>query len=232
MLDEFTRKQRVLQERIGARNAIQARLEEYESEVVLLTERMADTEKAVYLLQKYSEDQQAMLSARIEEIVTAGIRAVFQDPNLTFRMHYSESKKGTVKKAPEVTMSVSYRMADGSEAVGDLKNSFGGGLAVVTAALLNIIVVLQLAPRVAPILLWDEPLKDLSPDYGTGDDASRYRDLMADFIRTVVDEMAETGVQIIMVSHEPEYGRVADYHHRFNGGIGKKAVVKTYERDT
>jgi hypothetical protein len=221
---EFTRKQRALQERIGARNAIKARLDEHEAEVVLLSERMANTEKAVYLLQKYSEDQQAMLAERIEGTVTAGLRAVFQNPSLSFKLHYSETKKGTVKKAPEVTMSVVYKNADGNEVSGDLKSSFGGGLAVVTAALLNVIVVLQMAPRVAPILLWDEQLMDLSPDYGTGDVASRYREAMADFLATLKEE---TPIQIIMVSHEDEYGRVADYHHRFTGGIGQIATTRT-----
>ena len=219
----FGQKQTRLWERVGARDSVLKQLEGLDAEVVVLSNRMANTEKAVYLLQKYSEDQQAMLASRVEDIVTAGLRAVFQNSNLVFKLHYSESKKG-IKKSPEVTMSVLYDHGD-SQVSGDLRQSFGGGLAVVAAALLNVIVVLQLAPRVQPVVLWDEPLKDLSPPY-EGQDAttSGYRERMADFLRTLVDE---TDLQIIMVSHEPEYGRVADYHHRFNGGIGQVATIKT-----
>ncbi len=217
-------KQRELQEKKGAMLSLQSRLAKHQDEVVLLEERMANTEKAVHLIQSYSQDQQALLSSKVETIVTAGIRAVFQDQNLVFRLHYSESKGGAVKKTPEVTMSVLYRSGD-EEHTGDLRNSFGGGLAVVTAALLNIVVVLLMVPRVAPIVLWDEPLRDLSPPTPDAEAVAQgYRARMADFLRTLVDQ---TEVQLIMVSHEPQYAEVADYNHHFSGGIGKAPKVRT-----
>lgn len=219
MLDELERelaaKTQVLNQRIGARDALVARRDALQAEVVHLNSLMATTEKAVYLLQKYSEDQQALLAARVEDIVTAGIRAVFQIPSLEFRMHYSESKTGGVKKTPEVKLSVQYER-DGEMVSGSLRNSFGGGLAVVVSTLLNVIVVLHLSPRLAPVLILDEPLSDLSPDGG-------YRERTADFLKTLTEE---TDIQLILVSHETVVGDAADRHYRFSGGINRDTTVE------
>lgn len=185
-------------------------------------------EKAVYLLQTYADEQQQTLTARIEGIVTKGLRAVFQNPTLEFKLRYSETKKGDRKKNPEVAMSITFEQ-DGQTVEGDLKSSFGGGLSVVAAILLKVVVVLHLNPRVRPILILDEPLKDLSPAYDGQDSVvNGYRERMADFLRSLTDE---TDLQIIMVTHEPEYGRVADVHHRFTGGIGRMSTVDTIKHE-
>lgn len=228
MLDDVKRayqeQESKFQQRVGARDALNKKLSTINNEISELSERMATTEKAVHLLQAYSNDQQAILSDRIEGIVTAGIRAVFQDPTLSFKLTYSETKKGTAKKTPEIKMSVEY-ISDGIKAEGSLKNSFGGGLAAVVAVLLNLAVVLHLHPRVRPIVVWDEPLGALSPATpGLDSVAQGYRERMADFLRSVVDE---TDIQVILVSHEPDYSEVADVSHHLNGGIGKIPKVVT-----
>lgn len=216
-------KQTLLSQRVGAKNALEERVRGLESEVETLTLDMATTEKAVYLLQKHSEDQQSLLASRVEGIVTAGIRAVFQNPTLVFKMHYSESKGGGVKKTPEVKLSVQYEA--GSEVVsGSLRHSFGGGLAVVVATLLNVIVVLHMSPRLRPILILDEPLSDLSPNYSGADELTGHlRERMADFLKTLT---AETDVQLVVVSHEEQLGEAADRHYHFKGGIGRQPLVE------
>lgn len=224
MLEELERilseKSTLLNQRVGARDALVVRHEQLKVEVARLNAAMATTEKAVHVLQGYAQDQQALLSARVESIVTAGIRAVFQIPTLTFRMHYSESASGGMKKTPEVKLSVEYEH-EGEVVTGSLRNSFGGGLAVVVATLLNVIVVLHLSPRVAPVLLLDEPLSDLSP-------AGGFRERMADFLKTLTEE---TDIQIVMVSHEEAIGDAADRHYRFRGGIGKPTTVENLTND-
>ena len=222
LLDET---KRALDQSIGAFNIIQKQVTEVEGEVQLLSDEVVTNEKAIQLLQKYAESQQNMLSARIEGTVTSGLRAVFQDNNLEFKLTYSETKTGAKKKTPEVRMSVLYTGATGEPVSGNLQNSFGGGLSVVAAVLLNIIVVLYMEPRVRPILFLDEPLKDLSPAYDGQDSiAAGYRERMGDFLRSLVDN---TDLQVILVSHEPEYARVADINHKLLGGIGKITKVKT-----
>jgi DNA repair exonuclease SbcCD ATPase subunit len=219
---------RTLAERKGARDSLLMRESELVREVDRLDAATLSIEKAVYLLQTYAEEQQKTLTERIEGIVTKGLRAVFQNPSLEFKLRYSETKAGDRKKNPEVTMAVLYEH-DGTQVEGNLKSSFGGGLSVVAALLLKVVVVLHLNPRVRPILILDEPLKDLSPAY-EGQDAvvNGYRERMADFLRSLTEE---TNLQIIMVTHEPEYGRVADVHHRFSGGIGGMSTVKTIKHE-
>jgi ABC-type lipoprotein export system ATPase subunit len=70
----------------------------------------------------------------------------------------------------------------------------------------------------------------LSPQYeGQDEVANGYRERMADFLRELTEQ---TDLQIIMVTHEPEYGRVADVHHRFSGGLGKMSKVRTIKNET
>jgi DNA repair exonuclease SbcCD ATPase subunit len=227
--EELNRVGAELHKRVGARDSILARTETLMEEITVLDGDITSTEKAVWLLQNYGESQQKMLTERIEGIVTKGLRAVFQNPTLDFKLKYSETKSGERKRNPEVAMTIQYEH-DGEVVEGNLKSSFGGGISVVAAILLKVVIVLHLEPRVKPILLLDEPLKDLSPAYEGGDAVSSgYRDRMADFLRSLVDQ---TDLQIIMVSHEPEYGRIADIHHRFSGGVGQMSTVKTIKHET
>lgn len=215
--------------RVGERDSHLRRSSELEAELETLDAATLSIEKAVYLLQTYAEEQQKTLTARIEGIVTKGLRAVFQNPTLEFKLRYSETKGGGISKRPEVSMAILHEQ-NGEVVEGNLKSSFGGGLSVVTALLLKVVVVLHLNPRVRPILILDEPLKDLSPAYGEGQTAvaNGYRERMADFLRELTEQ---TDLQIIMVSHEPEYGRVADIHHRFTGDISTMSKVTTTKHE-
>lgn len=212
-----------LNQKLGAKGVLESKVIELDEQIGSLESEILSVEKAMWLLQQYAENQQNILAERIEGIVSKGLRAVFQDDSLEFKLTYSETKKGDKKKTPEVTMAVLHDY-HGQVVEGDLKDSFGGGLSVVAATLLRIVVVLHLGHRVDPVIILDEPLKDLSPNYDGEIDG--YRQRMADFLRTLVDE---TDLQIIMVSHEPEYGRVADVHHRFTGAAGKDTKVKSIE---
>lgn len=227
MLDLAPTRQKLAM-RVGERDSYAKRATELEAELETLEASTLSIEKAVYLLQTYAEEQQKTLTTRIEGIVTKGLRAVFQNPTLEFKLRYSEAKGGGMTKRPEVSMAILHEH-NGEIVEGNLKSSFGGGLSVVAALLLKVVVVLHLNPRVRPILILDEPLKDLSPAYD-GQDAvvNGYRERMADFLRELTEE---TDLQIIMVTHEPEYGRVSDIHHRFSGGIGSMSTVKTIKNE-
>lgn len=217
----------LVQQRIGEHRSLEKRVQELQSEVVDLTETALTVEKAVWLLQQYADFQQKEVIGKVEGIVTEGLRSVFLNDTLEFKLYYSETKAGTKKKAPEITMAVFYDV-DGQTIKGDIKESFGGGLSVVVAMLLRIIVVMLLGDRVRPILFLDEPVKDLSPEYeGQDKVAAGYRDRLANFLKSLTEE---TPVQIVMVTHEPNYAEVSDVDYRFSGGIGKKPRVKKKER--
>lgn len=229
MLAERLRQaERTVAQREGARATLLKTQEDLAAEIAGLDADLKALEKAVWLLQQYAETQQKALTEQVEGIVTKGLRAVFQNQSLEFKLRYSEGKDGAKKKNPEVSMAVVYEH-NGEKVEGDLRTSFGGGLSVVTAILLKVVIVLYLNPRVAPVLLLDEPLKDLSPAYDGGDAvANGYRIRMAEFLRELVNQ---TPLQIIAVTHEPEYGEVADIHHRFSGGVGLTSKIKTIKHE-
>lgn len=220
-------KNNLVQQRVGEKRALENRISELENEVASLADEETTMEKAVWLLQQYADFQQREVIEKVEKIVTSGIRAVFQNESLVFKLYYSETKSGAKKKAPEITMAVFYDYG-GEMVKGDIKNSFGGGLSVVVATLLRVVVVMFLKDRVRPILLLDEPLRDLSPSYGSGDVADTYRSRMAEFLLKLTQE---TDVQIILVTHEPEYGECADVDYRFHGKIGKTPKVVSRSKD-
>jgi len=224
---QFNERRDELQQRVGEKRGLEKRIQELEVEVAQLKVDAATTEKAVWLLQQYADFQQKEVIEKIEDVVTSGLQAVFKNPTLSFKLYYSETKTGNKKKAPEITMAVFYDYG-GEQVKGDIRNSFGGGLSVVVATLLRVVVVKFLGGRVRPILFLDEPLKDLSPEYPEQDSvASGYRDRMAEFLRGLT---SNTDLQIIMVSHEPNYAEEADVDYRFHGSIGKSPKVTKTEK--
>lgn len=219
---EYQRKHNALQQQIGEKRGLEKRESDLNTEIEGLRLDSATTEKAVWLLQQYADFQQREVITKIEDLVTTGLQAVFRNQTLSFRLFYSETKSGSKKKAPEISMAVYYDYG-GNEVRGDIKNSFGGGLSVVVSTLLRVIIVWFLKDRIRPVLLLDEPLKDLSPEYPEQtDDTSGYRDRMAEFLKKLT---TDTGVQIVMVSHEPNYAEEADVDYRFHGSIGKSPKV-------
>ncbi len=218
-----------VQQRIGEHRSLEKRAADLENEIAVLTDTSLTVEKAVWLLQQYADFQQKEVIGKVEGIVTEGLKTVFQNDSLEFKLYYSETKAGTKKKAPEITMAVFYEI-EGQRIKGDIKDSFGGGLSVVVATLLRIIIVMLMGDTVRPILFLDEPIKDLSPEYPDQDTvASRYRDRMADFLKQLTEE---TPVQIVMVTHEPNYAEVSDADYRFSGGVGKLSKVSKKKSQT
>lgn len=228
ILNMYSDRRDVVQQRVGERRGLERRLADLEGEVADLKLDAATTEKAVWLLQQYAETQQREVIDKIEHVVTSGLQSVFQNTSLEFKLYYSQTKGGTQKKAPEITMAVFYDYG-GEMVKGDIKNSFGGGLSVVVATLLRVAIVRILGSRrVRPILFLDENLKDLSPDYDGA--AHGYRHRMAQFLKILTRDM---DIQVIMVTHEPNYAEVSDVDYRFSGSIGKSPkVVKHEDKDT
>lgn len=222
LLKVFEHKRDLIQQKLGERNGLEKRIRGLDQEVEDLKLDAVTSEKAVWLLQQYADFQQKEVIEKIESVVTAGLQTVFQNKTLYFKLYYSETKSGNKKKAPEITMAVFYDYA-GQNVKGDIRNSFGGGLSVVVATLLRIVVVWLMSTKVRPILFLDETLKDLSPEYPDQDSVSSgYRDRMSEFLKSLTQD---TDIQILMVSHEPNYSARADVDYRFHGSIGKSPRV-------
>lgn len=205
----------------GSIQALTASLENNTQQITDLAEAIEVCDKAKAVLESYALDQQTDLQQAVESLVTRGLQTVFQE-DLRFKLDFK-----VVRNQPEVSFSIVSQV--GEETVEtDIVNSYGGGLAVVCATLLRIIVLRYLVAhgKVDPILILDEPLAALSPHYGERD-AESLRTRMAEFLRVVADEL---GVQLLLVTHEPDYGVYADKHFVFSGGLNSDTVVRVEAR--
>lgn len=123
----------------------------------------------------------------VEQLVTYGLRHVFADLNLSFRLQV-EQKRGVQCVEP--------RLIDGPVDAAIL-DAFGGGPAVVVGFLLRLLVCRRLG--LAPVLLLDEPFAFLS---------AQYRDPLGELLK----ELAKmTGMTLVLVTHDPAYLAHADY---------------------
>ena len=203
-------------EMAGSISALEGSLVTSGTELERLQDLIEVSNKAKAVLESYAIEQQTDLQQSIESLCTRGLQTVFQE-RLEFKLEFK-----VLRGQPEVSFAVVSYVEDEPIEM-DIPNSFGGGLAVVCAVLLRVIVLRYLVEqgKVEPILILDEPLAALSPNYPS-DDSDSLRTRMATFLRSVCDEL---GVQIILVTHEPDYGEEADAFHIFRGGLGKDTEV-------
>jgi DNA repair exonuclease SbcCD ATPase subunit len=121
--------------------------------------------------------------------------------------------------APHIDFVVKTRLPDGTEFDTEVMSARGGGLAAVVGLLLRVVLILltrNSGRKSTDILVLDETLAHLSAEY---------LDAAGQFLRTVVDN---TGVQILMVTHQPELAEYADVCYNFRlGEDGTTKVVKT-----
>lgn len=204
-------------EMAGSIQSLEQALADSQQQIDTLAEMIDVADKAKVVLESYAIEQQTDLQNSVEALCTKGLQTVFQE-DLEFKLHFK-----ILRGQPEVSFTV-VSNADDEPVEMDIPNSFGGGLAVVCSVLLRVIVLKYLVEqgRANPVLILDEPLAALSPNY-SAEDAESLRARMASFLRAVCDEL---GVQILMVTHEPDYGEEADNYYIFRGGLGARTSVR------
>lgn len=166
-------------------------------------------EKVAALFQSYSEAEHEELRERIETLVTYGLQAVF-GMDMTFRVVPGQERgQATMRFAVESTM-------NGTEVVTDVLDARGGGVASIIGFILRT-VVLALSPNATRrFLVLDETFGMVSAEY---------IEPLSDLLRKLVDE---TGVQMLVVTHEPRLGMKADKLYRFTHN-GERTIVNEIE---
>lgn len=156
--------------------------------VQLLTEQIAalDQESGLLTHVNTAFDLLIELTTResmgsVEQLVTYGLAAVFEDLKLGFRLQV-DTKRGV--------QSVEPRLIDGPVDA-PILDAFGGGPAAVVAFLLRLLVCRRL--NLAPVLLLDEPFSFVSAQYVAP---------LAKLLRELADAV---GVTMILVTHDPTY---------------------------
>jgi len=155
-------------------------------------------ERVARLLTTIGEERQESAQRQIEALVSMGLQKIFGE-ELTF--HLVQASRGS---QPVVDFVV--RSSYGGEVVETpVLDARGGGLAVVVAFILRLVVLL-LTPGARRLIVLDESFSHVSAEYETA---------VADFLREICDR---AGVQIIMVTHSTAYDDAADRRYRLEQG--------------
>lgn len=200
-------RQRELDRATGEVKALLTRANEVRESITDLTEDVADLDRVTALLNSIGEERQLAAQQTIEELVTRGLSMVF-DPTLSF--HIIQSVKG---KSANVDFVVRDTKSDGSYTETGVMDARGGGLVSTIGFLLRVVVML-LTPdtNLLRLFVLDESFSMVSEEYLPP---------LREFIRELVDQ---TGIQIILVTHQMEWLESADKTYRFSQVDGRTKV--------
>lgn len=210
-IDELTvairRKRRELDEREGARKSLLALKDSHTAEVAGLSTAIVELDKTATLLTSIGEDQQLKAQESIEKLVTEGLQTIFDD---TLSFHILQKVSG---KNATVEFKVRTALPDNRVVETDVLDARGGGLAAVIGFLLRVVVMLlEQDGQKEKILILDETFAHVSEDYLAP---------LGEFLKELKNE---TGVQIILVTHQQEFTDHADKVYRFSIKDGKTIV--------
>ena len=186
----------------GAREVEATRLQQLDEELSSLHSEehvLTGTDEALKVL---LSTIQAELQTDIERLIQYGLRVVFPDLGLGFRLDTTE-KRGGPWVEPLLVGPVE----------GPILDSFGGGPASLVAFLLRVLTLKRAG--LAPVLLLDEPFTPVS---------SGYRDLVGKLLRELADK---AGLTIVMVTHDTTYLEFATKGYQIDTGTDG-AAVKPY----
>jgi DNA repair exonuclease SbcCD ATPase subunit len=191
----------------GEARSVQLRHEELLAEVVELSGEISIYEQTTILLNSIGEEKQYAAQEQIEQLVTRGLQTIFDD-SLSF--HILQDVKA---KRAEVSFIVRSKLANGVVVDTDVMDARGGGLAATVGFLLRLtVMLLRTDTKADNVLVLDETFAHVSEEYLPA---------LKEFIRKIVDR---TGVQIIMVTHQPAFEEVADKVYRLSLVDGKSVV--------
>lgn len=175
----------------------------------MLSSEVTELEQVTHLLNSIAEEKQMRAQHDIEELVTRGLQTIFDD-SLSFHIIQTTRGKTSIVEFV-VRTTLEDRVVDTP-----VMDARGGGLAAVIGFLLRVVVMLlRNGARQQNLLLLDETFAMVS---------SEYLPVLGDFLRSIVEE---TGIQIIMVTHQNEFIDSADKVYRFSQEGGRTKVVST-----
>jgi ABC-type uncharacterized transport system YnjBCD ATPase subunit len=174
-----------------------------------LKEQIVLHERVTAALTKVGEERQEHAQRQVEGLVTQGLQAVFGG-NLSF--HVTQGVTGG-QATVEFTIRSEYAAGDEAGVHCDAPlvvetpviGARGGGVAAVTGFLLRLVVLL-LTPGARRVLFLDETFSHVSAEY---------REPLSQFLREACDR---AGMQIVMITHDPEYASLADESYRLSLG--------------
>ena len=191
-------KRRELDRKAGEARSVALRGIEVKREIVELKSEVALNEQCAVLLNSIGEDRQDEAQRVIEELVTRGLQAIFGD-GLSFHLVTTTKANKT-----NVEFQVTSTLEGGNTITTSVMDARGGGVASVIGFLMRVVILLLAANGRDILLLCDETFSMVSDEY---------LDKVAEFVRELVEN---TGMQIVLVTHQPVFLEYADKAYRFS----------------
>jgi DNA repair exonuclease SbcCD ATPase subunit len=191
MIDLFHQLQAKLDDKRIAYRLAKSNFEQEKQTLEQAKGKLRSVEEARDLVQEVAQKLQQAVHNQIAGIVSLGLKTVFSEP-YTFKINF-EKKRGR-------TEAQLIFERDGMEL--DPISAAGGGVIDVAAFTLRVACLSLSKPALRPILILDEPFKNVSKTKG-------YLDQIPLLLEKLAEEM---GLQIIMVTHieELKVGKVID----------------------
>lgn len=192
---KFQARQKAFNQRVGEARLTKVRMDSLTEEVETLGQEVELMTKVSAVLHELSTSVQERFLRSIEALISEGLSAVFEVP-IAFKI------KSTTRNR-QVNLDFELENEDGT--VTDLMDARGGGLVSLCGVLLRVVMVRLMSDRVRQILVLDEPLGMLSAEY---------QPAAGELLRKLAHEL---GIQIILVSHNPELLESADKAYELVG---------------
>lgn len=206
--DLLTAATRRTERRVGEAKALASQGQRAQQEAQTAALTVQACEEATAFLNSFADARQQVVQEKVEQLVTHGLRTIFEDETLSFHMISEQRASRT-----EVTFHLRSMMGD-QVVETPILDARGGGVAAVIGFLLRLVLLL-LRGSERPLLVLDEVWAQLSAEY---------EPRMGQFAKELSER---TGVQIILVTHSPIYASYADKVYR----VALKDGVSLVEAD-
>lgn len=190
----------------GQRKMLEEQMGKYEKEVDNHNKHISNLKLIEAYLAAFADERQALVYRKIEDTVTEGLRAVFLED---MRLEVSTKMVGS---RPEVVFNI-VSVNEDEELRTGIMDARGGGVAAIVGFLIQAVLVL-LTPNLRPIIFLDESFRNVSEEYQAP---------LGEFIKELCER---TGLQVVLVTHQPTIAEYADSHYGFSQRNGKTRIEK------
>lgn len=190
----------------GQRKMLEEQMERYRKEADLHNGHIMNLKLIETYLAAFADERQAMVYRQIENTVTEGLRAVFLED---MRLEVSTKMVGS---RPEVVFNI-VSVNEEEELRTGIMDARGGGVAAIVGFLIQAVLVL-LTPNLRPIIFLDESFRNVSEEYQAP---------LGEFIKELCER---TGLQVVLVTHQPTIAEYADSHYGFTQRNGRTRIEK------
>lgn len=192
----------------GRKQFVEDTIRNLNDAVESLTDQIDNYKLIEAYLANFADERQAQVYRQLETTVSDGLQSVFEED---IRLEVENKMVGS---RAETVFTLVSNTEEGELRTG-IMDSRGGGVAAVVGFLIQAVLVL-LTPNMRPLLALDETFRNVSTD------------LQGRLGEWVSDLCSKTGLQVILVTHQPEIAEHADVHYAFSQRGGKTKIERIH----